>query len=38
MFDGRLPSKVVGKVDKLTMHRQYLPALVYCDACSSMVQ
>lgn len=38
MFDGWLPSKVVGRVDKLTMHRQYLPMLVWCDVGSGMVQ
>lgn len=30
MFGGWLPSRVVGRVDKLTMHWQYLPMLVWC--------
>ncbi len=38
MFDGWLPSRVVGRVDKLTVHRQYLPMLVWCDVGSGMVQ
>lgn len=38
MFNEWLPSRVVGKVDKLTMHWQYLPVLVWCDAGSSKVQ
>ena len=38
MFDAWLPSRVAGRVDKLTMHWQYLPVLVWCDVSSSMVQ
>ena len=38
MFDGWLPSRVAGRVDKHTMHWQYLPMLEWCGVSSSMVQ